>query len=136
MVSDNRMKFPAVTPDGLYEQDRRRREWDEMDRRVTQAQTDNVRTIRRLQEVNLEIRLQALHEAMIRRGYLTALQAWELGHFGGFYVGGDGSLARDDLNRLCQRNQAEYHDGFWRHINEPDHIRQQHKHWSDYWTPR
>jgi adenine-specific DNA methylase len=81
-------------------------------------------------------RQDALLEAMRRRGYLTVTDAWKVGHELGFYVGGDGGMAKADLTAIAGRNQATRTDGFWRHINEPDRIRLQHKYWSDYWTPR
>ena len=83
-----------------------------------------------------EARQEALLDAMRRRGYLTVTDAWQIGYALDFYQGGEAPLAKDDLNALAKRNQARRVDGFWRHINEPDHIRLKHKHWADYWVPR
>ena len=85
--------------------------------------------------VTAEERQEILLKAMRERGYLTVDDAWNVGHNHGFYQGGEGMLAKDDLNALAQRNQARRTDGFWRHSNEPDRIRLKHKHWADYWTP-
>lgn len=81
-------------------------------------------------------RREVLLAAMRSRGFLTVTGAWNVGHSHGFYEGGEAQKAKDDLNALAQRQQVLRHDGFWRHVNEPDHIRRKHKHWADYWTPR
>jgi hypothetical protein len=86
-------------------------------------------------EVMPEERQLTLLEELRRRGSMTVEEAWYFGHSLGFYRGGEGSVAKSDLNALCQQNQARRTDGFWRHAHEPDHIRQKYKKWADYWTP-
>lgn len=88
------------------------------------------------EEVTPRERQDALLVVMRHRGHLTVTGAWGVGHLLGFYKGGEATKAKDDLNALCQRNQARRTEGFWRHINEPNPIRLRHKHWADYWTPR
>jgi len=88
-------------------------------------------------EVTPRERQDALLEELKLRDSMTVMDAWNFGHALGFYHGGD--AAREtitDLNALCQRNQAFKTEGFWRHINEPDHIRLKHKKWADYWTAK
>jgi hypothetical protein len=79
-------------------------------------------------------RQAALLTELRSRESMTVVEAWQFGHEHGFYVGGEGPEAKRDLMALCQRNQARRHDGFWRHIGEPDRIRLRFKRWADYWT--
>lgn len=132
MTHPEKIIFPELTPDRLFEIDRRVKDSCAKEREI-EAVLDNAR---RLKEVGGEVLLNVLLEAMRRRGHLTVETAWEVGHIAGFYTGGDGGQAKRDLNRLAQRNQAVRHDGYWRHINEPEHMRVKYKYWSDYWTPR
>lgn len=84
--------------------------------------------------VTPEERQTALLEELGRRNSMTVEEAWNFGHELGFYEGGEGSEAKRDLMALCRKQLANRHDGFWRHINEADHIRQRYKRWADYWT--
>lgn len=65
----------------------------------------------------------------------SLVEAWEFGYSQGFYVSAEGPKAKDDLNALVSHRQARRVDGFWRHTNEPDHIRLQYLRWADNWVP-
>lgn len=88
------------------------------------------------QEVTAEERQAALLDYLHQVGWLDATRAWTFGHNAGFYRGGEGYLAKTDLKALSKAGKAIAHDGFWRHINEPDHMRKKYKNWADYWTPK
>jgi len=83
-----------------------------------------------------EERQAVLLEALRLRDNMTVVEAWQVGHILGFYKGGDGMVAKSDLNALCKRRQACKHDGFWRHAHEPDRVRNRCRRWADYWTAR
>lgn len=86
-------------------------------------------------EVDPENRQEALFKALLVRSSMTIQEAWEFGHELGFYRGGEVQKVKDDLNALCKKHRGRVQrvDGFWRHINEPDHIRTQYKRWADNW---
>lgn len=86
-------------------------------------------------EASAEERQKVLLNMLNTLGSLTVQKAWEVGHSAGFYIGGDVGLVKDDLKALSNQRLARRHDGFWRHINEPDRIRRKYKRWADYWTP-
>lgn len=89
-------------------------------------------------EVSPEHRQEALFKALLVRHSMTVQEAWEFGHELGFYEGGEGRKAKDDLNALCKthRGRVRKVDGFWRHAHEPDRIRTRYKRWADNWVVR
>lgn len=81
--------------------------------------------------VTQEARREFVRKLLEKRRNVTVAEAWEAGRDAGLYVGGDGSLAKDDLNAVGRRT-----DGFWRHAHEPEGQRSRYVRWADYWNAR
>lgn len=123
-------EIPKTVPVVIYEKDGSRRV---IGNATITPREDGFRIDGNITE---EQRQKHLEEEIYRRGYLTVTSAWEFGNLIGFYQSGDATKVQEDLKALAKRRSVTYHEGFWRVIGEPDHIRLKHRHWADYWTPR
>lgn len=81
-------------------------------------------------ETSPEERQVEILRVLREKGVLTVTGAWDVGYEFKFYIGGDAMMAKRDLMALVQRNQAVYHEGFWRTGDPKSRC------WSDYWTPK
>lgn len=85
---------------------------------------------RKIDRDDVDARRAAMREMLAHVGVLTVDDAWSIGHVLGFYRGGEGSMAKDDLLAIGRR-----HKGFWRYLSD-DQRRDKAKRWGDYWTPK
>lgn len=80
-----------------------------------------------------EERQEVLLKELRNRSSMTVVEAWAFGHGSGLYRGGDAPTVKQDLMALCAQRKARRIDGFWRHIGEPNCIRNRYPRWADHW---